>query len=238
MDVTNKKLFLIALIMGILASGLVYWYISKLDAEKNQLEPTSQILVAKLNINPKTTITEEMIALKEIKESALPPSYMTEKEQVIGQIAKETIYGGESINPERLADEAYRRNHLAYIIPEGYRALTLQYTPVMGVGGFILPGDYVDIIGTYQPIFNATEKDVSKVILQQVLVLAVQENTDEEASKDTQGNNTITLAVTLKEAEKLTYTEERASIRLMLRPLNEKGKSTTTGVTKDNILTP
>jgi len=237
MDVTNKRLLLIALIIGLTASGLVYWYITKLEAEKQQLDPSKKIIVANLNILPKTVITKEMIGWKEVKESSLPVVYLEDEQQVVGQIAKETIYAGEPITSQRLADEAYRKTHMAYLIPKGYRALTLRYTPVMGVGGFIIPGDYVDVIGTYQPDYNAYDKDISKVILQNVLVLAVQDQTEDTTNKD-HAVTTITLAVTPEQAEKLTYTEERASIRLMLRPLNEKGRTSTSGVTKDNIITP
>lgn len=238
MDVSNRKLLIIALILGVFASGFTYWYISKIEAEKKQMDPTEMLIIAKIDIPPKTEITRDMIQLKEIKKDSLPPSYFTEEQKVIGQIAKETVYMGEAVVPERLADEAFRSQHLSYTIPKGYRAIALQYNPVMGVGGFITPGDYVDVIGTYEPDYNSTNSDLSKTILQNILVLAVDRNSDPQSvSSDQQPISTITLAVKPEQAEKLTFTEERANIRLLLRPLNENNITSTKGITKNNVIT-
>lgn len=224
--------------MGIIATGLVYLYLAKVEAVSQQIEPTKKVVVAKVTIQPKTKITEEMIELKALKTSTIPSSSYIKPEEVIGQVVKETIYVNEPIVHERLADEAYQKAHLAYSIPKGYRALTLQYNPVMGIGGLVEPGDYVDIIGTYTAETNPTQKDISKMILQNVLVLAVGEKTDNLEGQEKKEIQTITIAITPKDAEKVTFTEEKASVRLMLRPINDAGNLSTSGTTKDNIFTP
>lgn len=238
MELTNRKLFIIALILGLITTGLIYFYLLKIEENSKVEEPIKEVVIAKVTISPRTTITKEMIEIKSFNVSSLPPSFFLDEKKVIGQIAKEPIYKGEPIIPQRIADETYRKIHLTYSIPKGYRAVTLQYNPVMGVGGFIQPGDYIDIIGTYQNDRNGVEKDISKIIIQNIFVLAVGEKVEVNTSKINEQINTITLAVTPYEAEKITFTEETASVRLILRPLHEDGLPSTTGSTIDNIITP
>lgn len=239
MNISNRKLLFIAIIFALLASSATYYYIAKIEQASKVVEPTQDVVIAKVTIPSKTEITMDMLEVKSYKLSAAPPSTYQSIDEVVGQVTKETIYNGEPIIHERMADENYKKNHLSYSVPDGYRAVTLQYNPVMGVGNFVQPGDYVDVIGTYDEKVSPTNADVSKIILQKVLVLAVGPNTGIDLEqKNATDIQTITLAVTPKEAEKLVFTEERASVRLMLRPLNEETKPTTTGASKTNIFAP
>lgn len=239
MNVSNRKLLFIAIIFALLASIATYYYISKIEQESNIVVPTEEVVVAKVTIPSKTVITKDMLEIKRFEAGTIPNSTYGRIDDVVGQVSKETIYNGEPIARERIADENYKKNHLSYSVPEGYRAITLQYNPVMGVGNFIQPGDYVDVIGTYNEQVSPTDEDVSKIILQNVLVLAVGSNTGIDLEqKNANDIQTITLAVTPNEAEKLVFSEERGSVRLMLRPLNEEDVSSTTGASKTNIFAP
>lgn len=239
MNISNRKLLFIAIIFALFASIVAYYYITKLEQESIVVVETEEVVIAKLTIPAKTEITIDMLEVRSFEVGKIPRSSYRSINEVIGQVTKETIYKGEPIIHERIADENYKKNHLSYSVPEGYRAVTLKYDPVMGVGNFIQPGDYVDVIGTYDEKVSPTEEDVSKIVLQNVLVLAVGSNTgidlEQKSATDIQ---TITLAVTPKDAEKLVFTDEKASVRLMLRPLNEKTTPTTPGVSKTNIFTP
>ena len=238
MEITNKRLVMLALIVGVLAASLAYFYLTKAETVSQELEPAQTVIVAKEMITPKTAITKEMIEYKTLKVSSILPSTYSNEEEVIGKYVKETIYPGETIIHERIADEKYGKKHLAYSIPKGYRALTLPYNPVMGVAGFIQPGDFVDIIGTYAAEQNPSQKDTSKIVLQNVLILAIGQQTSVDINQDKTSEATITIAVTPKDAERITFTDELASIRLILRPINEEGKPGTNGMTKETIFTP
>ncbi|TCS83335.1 Flp pilus assembly protein CpaB [Tepidibacillus fermentans] len=243
MKVTNRHLFLLALFLGLTTTFFIYFYLSKVETVNQSLEPTKKVVVAKVTIQPKTKITKEMVEMKGLKVSALSESTYTDIKDILGKTVKETIYSGEPIVNQRLADQEYQKTHLAYSVPKGYRAITLQYSSVMGVGGFIESGDYVDVIGTFdQKIMQGAspEKDVSKIILQNVLVLAVGNQTDEKqgGEKEKKQIETVTLAVKPHDAERLTFTEERGSIRLILRPINEQDQPQTGGITNQNLFTP
>ncbi|WP_339060540.1 Flp pilus assembly protein CpaB [Tepidibacillus marianensis] len=242
MEVSNRRLFLLALLLGVIATFFIYLYLTRVEAVSQSIEPTKKVIVAKVTIQPKTAITKEMVEMKSVKMSVLSESTFTNLNDVVGKTTKETIYTGEPIVHQRLADQEYKKTHLSFSVPKGYRAITLKYDAVMGVGGFVQTGDYVDVIGTYDPkIMQGVppEKDISKIFLQNVLVLAVGSQVDaSQGSKDQKQLDTITLAVKPHEAEKVTFTEERGSIRLILRPINEKDQPSTDGVTNQNLFTP
>ncbi len=238
MNVTNRKLFIVALIFALIATLMLYFYLTKLEEDSKRKEPTTEVIVAKMTIPVRTLITKDMLQIKLYRTDSMPATVFKSMNEVVGKIAKDTIYIGEPIIHEQIADKVYQKLHLAYTIPKGYRAITVQYNPVMGVGGFIQPGDYVDIIGTFTSNENSLNQDVSKLLLQKVLVLAVGEKTDVELTNEKKDIGTITLAVQPKEAEKITFTSEKGSIRLLLRPIHEDKSYTTTGASKDNILTP
>lgn len=238
MNINNKKLLITALILALVATTLVYFYLDKIKEENQRIEPTEMIVIAKMTIEPRTTITTDMVELREVKTSSIKQSAVRSVDDVIGKIAKERIYSEEPVIPERLADSIYQKEHLAYSIPKGYRAIALQYDPVMGVGGFIQPGDYVDVVGNYDSTHNPTNEDASRIILQNILVLAVGETTDVNIAKEKGETGTITLAVKQAQAEKLTFSQEFASVRLLLRPINENAVQSTSGTTKHNIYTP
>jgi pilus assembly protein CpaB len=92
------------------------------------------------------------------------------------------------------------------------------------VGGMIRPGDYIDIIGNFpfpQVVGGKVETRIATVMLfQNVLVLAVgaqieQESLDKGAARS--GISTVTLALTPKEAELITYAQQQGKLKLILR---------------------
>jgi pilus assembly protein CpaB len=94
---------------------------------------------------------------------------------------------------------------LSAVIGEGHRAITVRVNDVVGVAGFALPGNYVDVIvNTQQDQYNKsdTQQSISKTVLEKILVLAVaqQVNRDDTAPKVV---NAVTLEVTPDQAEKL-----------------------------------
>jgi len=240
MEVTNRRLLLLALLLGIITTFLVYFYLTKVETVSQTVEPTEKVVVAKMSILPKTVITKEMVELRPFKTSALSESTFSDLKDVVGKTTKETIYHEEPVIHERLVDKDYEKNHLSFKVPKGFRAVTLKFDTVMGIGGYVQEGDFVDVIGTYgaQTMQGVPPgKDISKIFLQNIMVLAVGSQESVPGSDQTK-IDTITLAVKPHDAEKLTFTEEHGRVRLMLRPINEKNQASTDGVTNQNIFTP
>jgi len=217
-----KGLFIIALILSLFTAILVYNYLSKVGV--NPVKPGVAVVVAKVNIPPKTKITTEMIQEVEVPEEYIQPGAVNGAGTVVGTVVRGLIVAGEQITEQRLVVKG-KGDGFSGIIPPNMRAVTVAVTEVTGVAGFVKPGDNVDLIVTFDQ--SSVGEDASRIILQNVEVLAVDReaeaavavNADEaKGKKEMLKTSTVTLSVTPEEATRLTIAEERGKIRLLLRP--------------------
>ncbi|CAA9363640.1 MAG: Flp pilus assembly protein RcpC/CpaB [uncultured Microvirga sp.] len=105
------------------------------------------------------------------------------------------------------------RGTLSAVIEDGMKAVTVRVNDVLGVGGFVLPGERVDILLTRN---LEKEEAFSDVILQNVKVLAIDQSADERAAKAAVVK-AVTLEVGTAEAQKLTLAATIGSLSLALR---------------------
>jgi len=116
---------------------------------------------------------------------------------------------------------------LAYDIPPGMRAIAIGAGEVMAAGSSVKPGDRVDILATYtDPVAH---QETTQMILQNVLVLAVNEGVTDQQGK-TGAKSSMTLAVKPEEAELLTAADRAGALRVALRGINEKAVIASQGV--------
>lgn len=239
MENVNKKIALIAVGAALITSLLIYFYLSSMSSTGTGVK-TKTAYVATRDIPAKVVITDAMITAVKVPVDITLPIGISDKNEIVGKMAKERIVKGEPILFERLYPE--KKATMSYVIPKGMRAVTISVNEIIQTGGFINPGDFVDIIVTYQ------EKDkqkngvttyypqYTKVILQNVQVLGVGQNMAEEPSKGAAQAASVTLAVTLADAEKLVLSEESGTLRLALRPHMEDGTVTTPGAVRDDLM--
>jgi len=130
-----------------------------------------------------------------------------------------------------------QRATLSATITDGLKAVTIRVNDVDGVGGFVMPGDRVDVVLTRQvDKGNAT----TDVVLQNVRVLAIDQTADVRASKPSIAK-AVTLEVDLTEAQKISLAASVGTLSLLLRKAGEQVAEGTRRVTLDDIfknLTP
>ena len=233
---SNKGLTGVALLLSVITAALVYSYLK--DAALSPAEQeTVTVLVAKADIPAKTAITPELVQEMKVPVEYVQPGAVTDAEKAVGAVVKEAIVAGEQITQRRLTAQG-KAAGFSGIIPKDKRAVTVAVTEVTGVAGFVKPGDFVDVIVTFDA--NTAGADVSHVVLQNMQVLAanqdtngaVEENADAKtAAKDAVKMMTVTLAAAPDEAAKLTLSEEKGKIRLALRPFMPQNPVTITQVT-------
>lgn len=218
MKISSKGLLVIAVLLSLVTSTLVYKYLQGMTG-KTQTEGTP-VIVAKVDIPPKTKITAQMLSENKIPNEYLQPGSMSEMQLVVGAITRDHIIAGEQITERRLVIEG-KNVGFSGIIPHDKRAVTIAVTEVTGVAGFVKAGDYVDVVATFDK--NTAGDNVSQVIMQNLLVLSANRDTATTADagkdkKDIVKNATVTLAVTPDEVAQLTLAEDKGKVRLALRP--------------------
>lgn len=215
----KKYLFLfLALIAAAVAAGGIYLYLQELEARAKLTTEYTDVVVARRTISVNETVTEDMLELKEIPIAFAHGEAAGEIEVLTGGIARTDIYRGEQVLDDKIVAPGDTEDEFVYIISPGKRAVSISLNEVIGVGGLLVPGDYVDVIATLEGRDGEDFFDYSKIIVQNVKVLAIGRRYDPfKFGEVTEQAGTITLEVTPEQAPNLVLASERGSVRLLLR---------------------
>ena len=234
----------VALLLGISASVGIWKYLNNTQEEVKKLSAMKSVIVAIKEIKAGAKITKENLGIKEIPAQAIIEGSSDSAEAFLGRFAKSTIQKEEILTESRLVKKG-SAGGLSIVIPENMRAITIKVNDVVGVGGFINPGDHVDVISVYKNR-EVANKDgslsegeaYSKIILQNVLVLATADkiydpsNLSESVAMIVEQ---VTLALPPTDAEKLTLAFAKSLLHLTLRPYGESKIAKTYGVTPEEV---
>lgn len=225
-------MFSIALIA---AAGAVFIASKWLLQRSSQV---NQVAVAAQEINMGQKLTSNMFKLIDWPVNSDLPESFSDLKQLEGRVTKSTLQVGEPILAAKLAPEG-SQGGLSAVIAEGKRAITVRVNDVVGVAGFALPGNFVDIIVNTQSEDdggnNKSNKEISKIVLEHILVLAVAQESgrDETAPKVV---NAVTLEVTPEQAEMIDLARSIGDLSLVLRNQSDIQNTKTQGVTKNSLL--
>jgi pilus assembly protein CpaB len=200
---SGKIIIFVALALGLVSAMLVYFSLSGSGEEEETVTTTGAsqpVVIATKDIGAGKHITSDMVELRSIPESAVHPSAYGDIESVVGKVARFPISADEQVLTNKvtssyLATTADGEVPLAYIVPEGMRAMAVEVEQVISAGGLVLPGDFVDVImvvtieSELPPPLN--ESHLALTILQNVEVLAVDQEIAEvvpEGSAESEGD--------------------------------------------------
>ncbi|HAT29345.1 MAG TPA: Flp pilus assembly protein CpaB, partial [Janthinobacterium sp.] len=180
---------------------------------------SSRIVVAAADVNLGQRLTPEMLKLLDWPADNLPKGAMPDPLKLSGRVLKTSILRGEPLTEAKLAP-AGTLGGLSALITEGRRAITVRVNDVIGVAGFALPGNYVDIIVNTQREGDGTPqaqaRAISKIVLERILVLAVAQEVGRDETKP-RVVNAVTLEVTPEQAENLDLARSVGTLSLVLR---------------------
>jgi pilus assembly protein CpaB len=165
------------------------------------------VLVAAMEIEPGVIIEEKHLKTRLMEVDWIDETTLTEPSQAVGKVVSNSIYEGELVSPNRIAVLGEGVT-LAAMIPEDKRALTIRVNDVIGVAGFLLPGNKVDVLNT--------KGNGTTTVLKNIKVLAVDQTARTKDNKPVIVR-AVTLEVSPKEAEKLLTENSKGSIQLALR---------------------
>lgn len=234
---TRAVLFLIvALAAGGLAVMLVRQYLTSVQRTVSRLEqPTQPVVVAAMDVPTATKLESKHLRIAQWPSGDLPTGSFGKVEDVIGHAARQDLFEGEAFLRTKLVDESQGQG-LASLLAPGTRAMAVKIDPVVGVAGFVHPGDYVDVISTMQPDDETNEQRqeeaawVSRIVLQHVRVLAVGDKLSAVAQKNEPLAATVfTLAVTPEQSETLALANQYGKLQLSLRSRADTAVAVTNG---------
>jgi pilus assembly protein CpaB len=186
---------------------------------------TTTVVVAASSINPGERVGPSNLKTVSWPMSAAVAGAVSRMEALDGRVAVTPIQPGEPILESRLAPQGSRAGLNALITP-GFRAMTVKVNEVVGVAGFALPGNYVDILVTVE---DGNRQRVSKIVLEKILVLAVAQDHSVKDETKPRVVSAVTLEVSPAQAEQLDLARSIGSLSMVLRnqtdlsPANSKG---------------
>ncbi len=233
-------MFGIAIILAMVATVLVIKWLQ----QKNQMKEaapleTQEVAVAKVDLSWGTELSQEMIQTKPFLKTSLPGGYSSDISSLVGRVLISSVMANEPILESRLAPVSAKAGGVAAIVSPDKRAIAIKVDKVIGVSGFIHPGNRVDVLVTIDiEGGRSSNKAVTKTILENILVLASGPETVRKSKKEESSPvDVITLEVTLEEAEKLALAATEGKILLVLRNFNDTKDILTKGMTIPALLT-
>jgi len=192
---------------------------------------TTKVVVAARDIDLGTLLTPDMMKVVDWPSASVVNGIYKDTKQLEERVVNTMLLRGEPILDTKLAPRG-TKGGLSAVIGAGKRAITVRVNEVSGVAGFSLPGNYVDLMVNTQ---DERDKPVSKIVLEQILVLAVAQEASRDETKP-KVVNAVTLEVTPEQAEKLDLARSVGTLSLALRNQVDKADVVTTGARKHDLL--
>jgi pilus assembly protein CpaB len=207
-------MFLFAVAFGTVAAYIAnHWIDQRMVSDTTETSNTRPVVVAAVAIPFGQQIDEAQVRVIQWPRDGVLEGSFESIDEVINKVANQRIMPGEVVLESRIVDHS-SGSTLSSIIAPNKRALTVRVNDVIGVAGFLLPGNHVDVIASH--IHNRKNNTHTHTILRNLKVLAV----DQSASADKEKPvvvRAVTLEVTPKQAERLVQATEEGSVQLALR---------------------
>lgn len=180
--------------------------------------PLTQVVIASRDSEVGMILNKDNLTLTEWPRNNVPQGAFASIDEVQGRVTLSRLKTGQPIMSDQLA-AAGSGAGLVAAIDKGHRAMAIKVDEVIGVGGFILPNSYVDVIGIDE---TSGAEPTARTLLERVEVLAIAQETYNEDGKP-KIVKTVTLKVDPQQAKKLALQTHRGRVQLTLRnPLEDK----------------
>jgi pilus assembly protein CpaB len=180
-------------------------------------------------------LTRDQLRLTEWPSAHLPFGALGSFEQAVDRVARRPLAAGEAVLETALFDTGAAGGLLAVISPE-HRAVSVKVDSVIGVAGFVTPASWVDVLATLRRVDRKNALPYSKVILQNVRVLAVDQKLEEAKSGEPELVSVVTLEVDPVQAEHLVYAAHEGRLQLAMRSPGDDASVSTRSVGVADVL--
>lgn len=250
-DLRPRQLIVLAVVAAVLMFMTIYAGVSLLTKEEITVQSEQKsapppiaktaVVVAKVNIPPRTRIQDTMLQMKELPVDLVPEGAITKFDEVLNVQVKVSIFSGDVLTVQKVFADKSAEGFVG-TIPDGCRAVSITVNEVTGVAGFAKPGDFVDLLLVEKSQYSAT----TVLLFQNVPLLSVNQDMG-NSMIDAGGtvspainNPTIaTFALYPDDAMKLIAATKLGEIYMSLRPADSQSNySGTVEYTLESVNTP
>jgi pilus assembly protein CpaB len=223
---------ILALIVATGGSVFLYKWIQVKTAPAAVVQVEAQavpVVVAATDLTWGTKLTKEMLKTVPFLRESLPAGYLSDPEALEGRVVMTPLKEREPVLESRLASTDVTVGGVSAVIKPGMRAVAVKGDKVIGISGFIQPGNRVDVLVTMRD--PSTSNEITKMVLSNVLVLAT--GTEIEDSRDGKPRpvDVYTLEVDPEQAERLGLAAAEGKLQFALRNMTDQETVLTKGAT-------
>ena len=233
----RNRIFAVLAIAILAGGGLAYGTYNLMQAGtvKSVNMPTEPVVVAAADLQLGTALKKEDLAVVDFPQGKAPEGAFSKVEDVLERGLIVPVVKNEPILGAKLASKE-AGSGLPPVIPEGMRGVSVRVNEVVGVAGYVLPGNRVDVVATASPTESRSDT-TSKVVLSnvQVLTSGTRMEQDQNEGKPMQVT-VVTLLVNPMQAERLALASTEGKIQLALRNPLDQGTPETPGIRASGLL--
>lgn len=225
----------LALVLSLAAAFMVFrWMAQQQPKAGKDVTPTYHV-IASTELKKGMKIGPESIALRGKADDTTPADIFLSTGPVVGRVLAKDIPQGKPVTASSLEPLNLVVSGVSAMITPGKRAMAVKGNPVMGLSGFVLPGDRVDVLVSLMK--GKREKPVTKLVLERVRVLATgTELSSPEGDGKTASVDVYTLELSPEESERLALAATRGTLHFALRNNTDEETVLTTGSTIESTL--
>ena len=229
-----KAFIPIVLALAIATGGSVFLYgwIQAKTAPAATVTVESQavpVVVAAVDLNWGTKLTRDMLTTVPFLKESLPSGYLSDADALVGRVAVAALKEREPVLESRLAPDSVTVGGVSAVIKPGMRAVAVKGDKVIGISGFIQPGNRVDVLVTLRD--PKTKNEITKMVLSNVLVLATGTELEERRDGQPRPVDVYTLEVDPEQAERLSLAAAEGKLQFALRNMTDQETVLTKGAT-------
>jgi pilus assembly protein CpaB len=237
MRMKNAVVLCVALLMGGLAAFLARnWLLSH---SQQSSAAVRTIVVAARPLGYGTAVTADNVAEIPWAATALPEGAFVTKEELLSdgrRVVLTPMSNNEPILRSKVTGPGQRAS-LSSLLQGGNRAVTVRVDDVRGVAGFILPGDFVDVVLIKtEEEQRIRRENYSEILLERVKVLAIDQLASERQEQPTVAK-AVTLEVTPEQAQKILLATNVGKLSLILRQPEEASSASSRRITERDLTT-
>ncbi len=220
MSLRTLASFALAILLGLIAVLLVRGVMTSQKPAAAQMAAMTPVVVAMVPIERGVELKPAMLKTVNYPSNAVPAGSFKSAELLIGKDAPKrtavrSMIANEPVLAAKLSGSEGKTNLSGALTP-GMRAVSVRSSDVAGVGGFVLPGDHVDILLTRTVGKGDGETTVTQVLAENSLVLGVDQMSDQDADKP-QVAKAVTVEVTPEQAQTISLGQSVGEVSLSLR---------------------
>jgi pilus assembly protein CpaB len=233
----RNRIFAVLALALLAGGGLAYGTYNFMQNQpvKSVNTPTQPVVVAAVDLQLGAEVKKEDLQVVQFPAGKAPDGTFAKPDEVIGRGLIVPIVKNEPVLRAKLASKE-AGSGLPPVIPEGMRAVSVRVNEVVGVAGYVLPGNRVDVIATASPT-EAHADTTTKVILSNVQVVTAGTRMEQDQKEEKPVQVTVvTLLVTPDQSERLALASTEGKIQLALRNPLDLGAPETPGIKTAGLL--